>query len=251
MLEIQIDETRNVITARPEGPLPASDFDALGKAIDDYADKHERMPGLVVFLKGVPHWDGFSALRAHFDVVRKHAAILPRVAVVTDVMGLSLVPGFADIFVRARLRQFDVKDSEAAIAWAGSPDKEPEGYELIAGYPDNVIAIRALGEVTSRDYEDKLIPLVRKKAERFGKVRLLMLLGPEFEHYTAGAIWDDARLGLTHWRSFERVAVVSDIGWIARSVKLFAPLMPAEVAVFPNDAIEAARVWIGEDKDEN
>ncbi|WP_170295170.1 STAS/SEC14 domain-containing protein [Paracoccus aestuariivivens] len=248
MLNIEIDETTNVIEARPEGTLAASEFEALGKAIDDYASKRGRMPGLVVFLKGVPHWDGLSALRAHFEMVRKHASVLPRVAVVTDVMGLSFVPGLADIFVRARLRHFDVKDQSEAIAWAGSPENEPEGYQLIEGFPDNVIAIRALGEVTSRDYEDQLIPLVREKAARLGKVRLLMQLGPEFEGYSAGAIWDDARLGLTHWRSFERVAVVSDIGWITRSVKLFAPLMPSEVAVFPNAAMDAAKLWITDAK---
>jgi hypothetical protein len=233
-----------VILAHPEGVLPASDFEALGAAITDYTKAHGKMPGLVVFPTGIPHWEGLAALRAHFDVLRAHASSLPRVAVVTDVMGLSLVPGLANVFVQARIRHFDVKEQDQAIAWAGSAETTPEGYRLLEGFPDNVIAIRALGEVTSRDYDEVLIPLVRKKAEKFGKVRLLMALGPEFEGYSAGAIWDDARLGLTHWRSFERVALVTDIGWITRSVKLFAPLMPGEVAVFPGNALEAAKVWI-------
>ncbi|MDS9467647.1 STAS/SEC14 domain-containing protein [Paracoccus sp. MBLB3053] len=248
MLDIQTDETRNVIMARPEGPLPASAFDTLGQTIDDYASKHDRMPGLVVFLKGVPHWEGMSALRAHFDLVRKRASVLPRVAIVTDVAGLTFLPGLANVFVRARVRQFDAGDQEQAISWAGSPEATPEGYQILEGFPDDVIALRALGEVTSGDYEDKLIPLVRDKAQKHGKLRLLMQIGPEFEGYTAGAMWDDARLGLTHWRSFERIAVVSDIGWITRSIKLFAPLMPGEVAVFPNAAFEAAKVWIISDE---
>ncbi|MTH59675.1 hypothetical protein GL300_10685 [Paracoccus litorisediminis] len=244
MLDIQIDEKRNVILARPEGPLPASDFEGLGKTIDDYIAQHKRMPGLVVLPKGVPHWEGLAALRAHFDVVRKHAAILPRVAVVTDATGLSFMPGIANVFVRARLRHFDVKDQDKAITWAGSTEVEPEGYRMLAGFPDNVIALEALGEVTSRDYEDVLIPLVRDKEKAHGKLRLVMVLGPDFDGYSAGAIWDDARLGLTHWRSFERVALVTDIGWITRSVKLFAPLMPGEVAVFPGSGLEAAKAWI-------
>lgn len=244
MLGIQTDKTRNVIIARPEGSLPAADFEALGKAIDDYATAQGRMPGLVVILSGVPQWDGFSALRAHFDMLRKHAAVLPRVAIITDMMGLSFMPGLADIFVQARVRHFDGKDRDKAIEWAGAAEKEPEGYQLLEGFPGNVIAIRAVGEVTSRDYERTLIPLVSERAGRFGKLRLLMQLGPEFDSYSAGAIWDDARLGLTHWRSFERVAVVTDIGWITRAMKLFAPLMPGEVAIFPNDGLEAARAWI-------
>lgn len=247
MLDIQIDAGRNVILARPEGVLPASDFEALGRAIDDYTAKHQRIPGLVVFPKGLPHWQGLAALRAHFNVVRKQSAVLPRVAVVTDAMGLSLMPGLADVFLRTRLRHFDVKDQEQAMSWAGAAEAEPEGYRLLEGYPDHVIALEALGEVTSRDYDDLLIPLVREKAKRHGKLRLLMVLGPDFDGYSAGAIWDDARLGLTHWRSFERVAVVSDIGWITRSLKMFAPLMPGEVAVFPMSGREAAKVWISAD----
>lgn len=246
MLNIHVDATKNVITARPEGFIPASEFEALGQAIDDYANERDRMPGLVVHLKGLPQWRGLSAMKAHFDVVRKHAMVLPRVAIVTDTMGLAVLPNLADIFVRARVRHFDVRQEDEAVAWAGSPEKEPEGYVLLDGYPDNVIAIRAVGEVTSRDYEDRLIPLVRKMEAVHGGVRLLMQLGPDFENYTAGAMWDDARLGLTHWRSFERVAVVSDIGWITRGVKMFAPLMPGEVAVFPNDALDAAKAWITE-----
>lgn len=247
MLNIHVDATKNVITARPEGPIPASEFEALGEAIETYANDHDRMPGLIVHLKGLPHWQGLSAMRAHFDVVRKHGMVLPRVAIVTDTMGLSMLPNLANIFVRARVRHFDVRQEDEAIAWAGSPEKEPEGYILMDGFPANVIAIQALGEVTARDYEDRLIPLVRKVEAEHGKVRLLMQLGPDFESYTAGAMWDDARLGLTHWRSFERIAVVSDIAWITRGVKMFAPLMPGEVAVFPNDAMDAATAWIGED----
>ncbi|MCF3972536.1 STAS/SEC14 domain-containing protein [Paracoccus salsus] len=246
MLNIEVDSASNVITARPDGPLPAADFEAMGRAIDDYINAHDRMPGLVVHLKGLPHWQGLSAMRAHFEVVRKHGLVLPRVAIVTDARGLWMLPNLADIFVRARVRHFDVRQEDAAVAWAGSPEKEPEGYVLLDGFPDAVIAIRAIGEVTSRDYEDRLIPLVRKMESRHGRVRLLMQVGPDFERYTAGAMWDDARLGLTHWRSFERVAVVSDIGWIARGVKMFAPLMPGEVAVFPSDAMDAARSWIAE-----
>lgn len=245
MLKIETDDKRNVILARPEGALPASDFEALGAAISDYAKAHGRMPGLVVFPTGIPHWQGLPALRAHFEMLRQHSSSLPRVAVVTDVMGLSLMPGLANVLVQARVRHFDVKQQAEAIAWAGSAETAPEGYLLLEGYPDNVIAIRALGEVTSRDYDEVLIPLVRDKAGKFGKVRLLMVLGPEFEGYSAGAIWDDARLGLTHWRSFERVALVTDIGWITRSIKLFAPLMPSEVAIFPGSALEAAKAWIG------
>lgn len=240
MLNIHVDSDRNIITARPEGLIPASEFEALGEAIDSYINERDRMPGLVIHLNALPHWQGLSAMRAHFEVVREHGVVLPRVAIVTDSKGLAFLPNLADIFVRARVRHFDQRNEAEAISWAGVAEHEPEGYLLLDGYPDNVIAIRAVGEVTSRDYEDRLIPLVRKKAKAHGKVRLLMQLGHDFDKYSVGAMWDDARLGLTNWRSFERIAIVSDIGWITRSIKMFAPLMPSEVAVFPDEALDAA-----------
>ncbi|SNT76564.1 STAS/SEC14 domain-containing protein [Paracoccus seriniphilus] len=246
MLNIHVDSDRNIITARPEGLIPASEFEALGEAIDSYINERDRMPGLVIHLNALPHWQGLSAMRAHFEVVREHGVVLPRVAIVTDSKGLAFLPNLADIFVRARVRHFDQRNEAEAISWAGAAEHEPEGYLLLDGYPDNVIAIRAVGEVTSRDYEDRLIPLVRKKAKAHGKVRLLMQLGHDFDKYSVGAMWDDARLGLTNWRSFERIAIVSDIGWITRSIKMFAPLMPSEVAVFPDEALDAASDWICE-----
>ena len=49
------------------------------------------------------------------------------------------------------------------------------------------------------------------------KVRLLYHLSEDFESFSAGAAWDDAKLGLQHWTSFERMAVVTDVGWVKNS----------------------------------
>ena len=49
---------------------------------------------------------------------------------------------------------------------------------------------------------------------------------------------------MKHLTGFGRVAVVSDVGWIRHAVRAFAPLMPAEVHVFGDDALAEAKAWV-------
>jgi hypothetical protein len=115
--------------------------------------------------------------------------------------------------------------------------------EVVEGTPEGVLEIRAVGEVTGEDYEKVLAPAVEKRKRR-GKIRLLYRLGPEFEGYTAAAMWDDAKLGLRNLAAFERVAVVSDVAWVAGAVRAFAFAIPCPARVFPNRELAEARTWI-------
>lgn len=246
MLHIDTRTDQNVVIARPEGQLSDADFNQLGKALDEATREQGHAPGLVIRLDQLPHWDGLDALRAHMTLVMKQQAQLPRIAVVTDNPALGLLPNVAGLFVKARMRHFAPADQDGAVAWAGGDITRPEGYQILHGYPDNVIALRATGEITSRDYTELLIPLMRAKAREHDKLRVLMELSPEFENYSLGAIWDDAGLGLTYWRDFERVALVADSGWITRAAKLFAPLVPGILRIFPHAQADAAKEWISE-----
>ena len=71
-----------------------------------------------------------------------------------------------------------------------------------------------------------------------------MRIGPDFEGYTAGAVWDDARLGLGHLTTFTKVALVTDIDWLRHSTKFFGHLTPAQVMVFDMDDMSDAEEWI-------
>ena len=110
--------------------------------------------------------------------------------------------------------------------------------------PDDVLGLSVAGVVTARDYAETIVPLIEAKLARHEKIRLLYRIGPEFEAYTPGAVWSDAMVGVKHLTGFSRVAVVSDIGWIRHAVRAFAPLMPAEVQVFGDDALAEARAWV-------
>jgi len=116
--------------------------------------------------------------------------------------------------------------------------------DKMLGFPDEVLAVSARGRVTAEDYRETLVPEALNRIERHGTVRLLYHLGPEFDGMTPGAMWADATLGLQHWADFSRVAVVTDVKWIAEAVRLFGPLFRNPVRVFPNDRLDDARLWI-------
>jgi hypothetical protein len=116
--------------------------------------------------------------------------------------------------------------------------------ELIEGLPDNVIGLNATGTITGDDYENVVVPAIEEHLERHDKVRLLYHCGPEMTGFVLTAAWDDAKVGLKHMTRWERIAVVTDEGWIANSVKVFGFMMPGHIKVFANDELAAARDWI-------
>jgi SpoIIAA-like len=119
-------------------------------------------------------------------------------------------------------------------------------FEILSDFPENVLAVRGTGRITAEDYRDTLTPEALRRIERHGSLRLFCQLGPEFEGVTAGALWADTKLGLRHWGDFGRMAVVTDVGWIADAVRLFAPFFHHPARVFANADLAQAERWIAE-----
>ena len=118
--------------------------------------------------------------------------------------------------------------------------------ELIQDLPDDVIGFNATGKVTGDDYEDVLIPAMEAVLEKQDKVRALALFGPEFDGYEAEAMWDDAKVGMKHYTGWEKIAIVTDVEWMTRSVKVFGFLVPGEIKLFGNDQLDEAKAWVVE-----
>lgn len=117
-------------------------------------------------------------------------------------------------------------------------------FELIPDLPDQVLGVRAIGELDDDDYDDVLVPAIEDRLARHDKIRLLYVLGPEFEGFEADAMWEDAKLGAKTFTSYERIAVVTDSTMVRRSVKAFGWLMPGDVRTFAVAELDAATSWI-------
>ena len=71
-------------------------------------------------------------------------------------------------------------------------------------------------------------------------------VGPDFGGYSLDALWDDAKHGLRHWSGCERVAVVTDVGWIQMGVKAMAFMLPFPVQLFAIRKLDDAKRWLSE-----
>jgi len=118
--------------------------------------------------------------------------------------------------------------------------------ERINGLSENVLGFEAKGEVTGADYESVLIPAVEEMLARQKNIRFLYHLGDEFTGFDAKAMWDDVKVGLQHFAAWERVAVVTDMGWIRTAVKAFGFVMPGHVRIFSNLEFAEALRWLNE-----
>ena len=116
--------------------------------------------------------------------------------------------------------------------------------KLLSHLPDNVVGIAASGKVDAHDYEAVLIPAIEMTLQKHGRIRVLYQLGPDFIGFTTGAVWDDAKVGLAHWKVWERVAVVTDVPWVAHATQVFRFLMPSVVRVFSLNEQADAEKWI-------
>jgi len=118
--------------------------------------------------------------------------------------------------------------------------------EMIEGLPAPVVGVRAAGKLTKQDYEDAVIPAVQAMLDAHDRVRLLYVLGDDFDGYSIGAMWEDTKLGVEHLRSWERIACVTDADWVDNAVKAFGWMIPGEVRAFDDDDEDEARAWITE-----
>lgn len=244
MLRITEDPARNCLLLEPGGALARRDLDALSERFDAYVNARGRVPNLVVRAVGFPTWTDLAALLRHLRFIREHHRMVRKVALVSDARALDIAPRIAGHFVSAEIRHFPAAGLDTALAWVAEPDDEAPHVTVIEGLPDDVVGIDADGVIEARDYDEVIVPLIEAKLAAHDRIKLLYRVGRGFERYTAGAIWSDTRVGIKHLTRFARVAVVSDVPWIRHAVRLFAPMIPAEVHVFADAELAAARAWI-------
>ncbi|WP_158967353.1 SpoIIAA family protein [Chachezhania sediminis] len=100
------------------------------------------------------------------------------------------------------------------------------------------------GKVTQQDYVDILDPAVDAALAAHPGLKMLVIVAPDFDGYDMGAAWEDMRLGLSRWRGFDKIAVVTDLAWMAVAVRAAGVFMPCPVKVFDPEAVPLARHWL-------
>ena len=118
---------------------------------------------------------------------------------------------------------------------------------LLPDMPAGVLGLEAIDDVEKEDYENVILPAVNAAIAEHGKVRLVYVLGPDFDDYEGDAVWEDLKLGVQHPASFERIAVVTDARWAGPALKIFSVLWPGQARAFPLAERESAKRWAAAD----
>jgi SpoIIAA-like len=114
---------------------------------------------------------------------------------------------------------------------------------MLTHMPPGTVGVEAVGTVTEDDYRQVLAPALAEALQR-REVRLLYILGHEFDKFSPGATLADTKLWAKNLKGWERVAVVSDADWLEHAVSVFGWLVPGDVKVFETDEVDEAKAWL-------
>ena len=113
--------------------------------------------------------------------------------------------------------------------------------------PAGTIGFRVSGDVTAEDYRTVLTPDLARAAESDEGVRAVFVI-EDLDELEPAALWQDSKLGwdagVRHHHAWKRSAVVTDIGWMVRSLKVFAWMVPGEARVFELARFDEAKAWV-------
>lgn len=103
---------------------------------------------------------------------------------------------------------------------------------ILDDMPAGVLDFEAEGKLTASDYTEVLAPALEAVSASGGKIRVVLLLPEGFGGMEAGALWQDLKVGIRDWNAWERIALVTDIGWMRDGLRIFAWAVPGESRAF-------------------
>lgn len=116
--------------------------------------------------------------------------------------------------------------------------------EQMTDLPSGTLGFSGHGQVTAADYESVIVPDIEAAFALNRKLRLIYHLGPDFTGFDAGALWDDAKVGMRHFSGWERIALVTDTGWLRAAATAFGFAVPAKFRLFQHAELADAKSWV-------
>lgn len=116
--------------------------------------------------------------------------------------------------------------------------------ELSTDSASNVISLHVSGKLTRDDYAF-FVPEVEKLIAKHGKIRVLFDM-EDFHGWTAGALWQDLKFDVQHFRDVERIAMIGDKAWEHGMATFCRPFTSARIRYFDRSGADEATAWITE-----
>lgn len=105
-----------------------------------------------------------------------------------------------------------------------------------------VLEVQVTGKLTKEAYQE-FVPLVEKMVAQHGKVRILFHMH-DFHGWEAGALWEDIKFDMKHFKDIERLAIVGESKWEQGMAMFCKPFTTAKIQYFDVAKIDEARTWI-------
>lgn len=108
-----------------------------------------------------------------------------------------------------------------------------------------VTQVRVTGKLTKEAYEE-FVPVLDAQIQEHGRIRILFEMH-DFHGWTAGALWEDLRFDVQHWRDIERLAIVGESKWEKGMAVFCKPFTSASIRYFDQAQRDEAQEWLTED----
>lgn len=106
------------------------------------------------------------------------------------------------------------------------------------------VEVHVTGKLTRQMYEE-FVPVIETAVREHGKLRLLFVM-KDFHGWTAGALWDDVKFEVRHFRDISRLAIVGEKAWQHGMAVFCKPFTTAKVKYFETSELDAARAWLSQ-----
>jgi len=116
--------------------------------------------------------------------------------------------------------------------------------QLINDLPENVLGIKATGEVTADDLSTVLLPALEKQVELFDEINYLLVLETSVKNFSSGAWLEDMQAGIKHFTKWNKIAVVTDEPAVETFTDMFTIAVPGKSKGFKHAELSEAKAWV-------
>lgn len=108
------------------------------------------------------------------------------------------------------------------------------------------LEVHASGKLSADDYH-QFVPVAERLIQQSGKIRILFAM-QDFHGWEAGALWQDIKFDVKHFKDIERLAMVGDRKWEAGMAHFCKPFTTAKIKYFDVAQLDAARAWLADNE---
>jgi hypothetical protein len=109
---------------------------------------------------------------------------------------------------------------------------------------EKLFEVQVSGKLTKEFYA-QFVPAVEKQLAEHGKLHIVFVMH-DFHGWTAGAMWEDLKFDLKHWKDIARLALVGETKWQQGMATFCKPFTKATIRYFEQAQLAEARLWAAE-----